>query len=71
MTWVPIKDLPNDTRIEGMRVRFKRHVLGYIKSGWNRGLWITPKPEYSGVQPWFPPDGKEIRDIADDLEVET
>lgn len=70
-TWAKLTEMPGNTLLDGRRIRYKKHTLGYLKSAWNRGLWLTQKPqEWGSVQPWFPPDGKELKDIADDLEVE-
>lgn len=68
--WVKLMDLPRDAVLDGKRVRYKTRVLGYIRSGWNAGLWLTSTPQKWGtVQPWFPPEGT-LKEAAPFLEVE-
>jgi hypothetical protein len=70
--WIKLLEVPKTMILDGYRIRYRGHVLGYIKSGWGRGLWLTDKPkEWGTVRPWFPPEDKTIAEVADDLEVET
>jgi hypothetical protein len=70
--WVKLTDLPPDMRLDGLRVRYKKGApIGHIRSAWGRGIWTTEKPfAWGTVQPWIPPQGKTIADVASDLQVE-
>jgi hypothetical protein len=68
--WTKLRELPQSLILDGRRVRYKKRVLGRIRSGWGRGLWLTDGSGHSGIFPWIPPNGKSIAEVSDDLEVE-
>ena len=70
MNWTPLLEMPKDLPLEGRKVRYNGHILGVIKSGWNRGLFLVKPGSDSEITPWFPPEGT-IKDAAPKLEVET
>lgn len=70
VTWVKLSEIPPETRLEGRGMRFNGKFMGYIKSGWNRGLWLTDAPHGSGsVRPWLTPKGIEIQYIKSQIEI--
>jgi hypothetical protein len=68
--WVGLCDLPPTMILDGHRVRYMGLVLGYVRSAWQRGFWLTESTGGTGVQPWFLPEGKTFADIASDIQVE-
>lgn len=68
--WVNILELPPGMILDGLRVRYKRRILGHIRSAWNKGIWLTDKPqEFGRITPWFPPEGS-LKDAAPNLFIE-
>jgi hypothetical protein len=70
MKWVNLKDAPPQMTLDGLRIRYKKHTLGYIRSAWNRGIWLADSVRSNSVLPWFPPNDMTLADIADDIQVE-
>lgn len=68
--WVKLQELPRDMRLDGHRVRYKKHVLGFIRAAWGRGLWIVENMhDWGAIRLWFPPEGT-LKDAAPHLEIE-
>jgi len=73
--WIRATELEPQRQLVGLRVRYKGEMLGFLRSAWERGLWITPDPPEDGrIIPWFSMDGSQqprlISEILGDLEFE-
>jgi len=58
-----LKDLKNKP-LSGVKVKTPKGVIGYWKSQWEKGVWLTQKPTSTKVYPQF------VDDLRDCLEWE-
>ena len=53
-----IKDLPEDTNLGGVKVKTDSGQIGYWKSQWNKGVWLTKEFGDAKVFPVYVDDLK-------------
>ncbi len=54
-----IKDLDPQTNLGGIKVKTTGGVVGYWKSQWQKGVWLTDAPGATKLNPVFVDDIKE------------
>jgi hypothetical protein len=48
-----IKDLPSDTQLGGVKVKTSNGTVGYWRSQWDKGVWLTESKGGSRIYPIF------------------
>ncbi len=54
-----IKDLDPKTNLGGVKVKTTSGQIGYWKSQWQKGVWLTDTPDGTRLKPVFIDDIKE------------
>jgi hypothetical protein len=55
-----IKDLPKDKNLGGIKVKTTEGRIGYWKSQWRKGVWLTDTPNDTHIHPVFLDDLKDV-----------
>lgn len=57
-----IKDLPPNTNLGGLKVKTTNGTVGYWKSQWDKGVWLTETLSASRIYPIFVESLEECRE---------